>query len=401
MKILILSNVYPSDDTNEVHTKVVHYFARKLAKQHSVHVIFNNTIYPTLLYKIGSFIRMWISTRAGLIIPTRAIKQERSFYLENVRVHRLSLKKTIPHTPFSENQIKKQIEKINKCLGEEDFVPELIIGHWINPQLPIMLALKEKFKCKTCIVIHADSNNLQKLYGEKAAEVIKQLDVIAYRSLNIKEKFEKKYGKQSKSFIAYSGIADNVFSENVERKFEGNITKFLFVGLLIRRKAPETVIKAISSVYKDKEYSLTYVGYGGEMSNLKKIVRKNRAETKVNFTGQVPHESVVDYMKSAECFIMISKNETFGLVYLEAMAAGCITIASKDGGMRGIIEDGVNGFLCNPADTDELQSIINRINSLTAEERLNISKNARKTAEEFTEQNVANSYLNNILSNCK
>ena len=42
---------------------------------------------------------------------------------------------------------------------------------------------------------------------------------------------------------------------------------------------------------------------------------------------------------------MISKNEAFGLVYLEAMLAGCI-VASRNG-IDGIIIDGYNGFLCD------------------------------------------------------
>ena len=42
---------------------------------------------------------------------------------------------------------------------------------------------------------------------------------------------------------------------------------------------------------------------------------------------------------------MISQGEAFGLVYLEAMARGCITIASRGEGFDGIIKDGINGFL--------------------------------------------------------
>ena len=46
--------------------------------------------------------------------------------------------------------------------------------------------------------------------------------------------------------------------------------------------------------------------------------------------------------------------KTFGLVYLEAMARGCITVASRDEGFDGIIQDGVNGFLCKSGDETEL-----------------------------------------------
>lgn len=62
---------------------------------------------------------------------------------------------------------------------------------------------------------------------------------------------------------------------------------------------------------------------------------------------------------------MISKAETFGLVYLEAMSMGCLTVASRHEGMEGIIEDGVNGFLCNAGDEFELAQVINKINNLS------------------------------------
>ena len=59
-------------------------------------------------------------------------------------------------------------------------------------------------------------------------------------------------------------------------------------------------------------------------------------------------------MQMSECFIMVSKNETFGLVYLEAMLQGCIVVASKNEGIDGIIIHGENGFLCNAGDVNEL-----------------------------------------------
>ena len=59
---------------------------------------------------------------------------------------------------------------------------------------------------------------------------------------------------------------------------------------------------------------------------------------------------------------MISSNEVFKLVYLEAMAQGCIVIASKGGGFDGINVDGQNGFLCEPGDSEQLESIY-RINN--------------------------------------
>ncbi len=96
---------------------------------------------------------------------------------------------------------------------------------------------------------------------------------------------------------------------------------------------------------------------------------------------------------------MISKGETFGLVYLEAMARGCITIGSRNEGIDGIILHGVNGFLCEAGNEKELAQIIRHINQLTPAERKQISDSAIATAKDMTDIKVAERYLNNLLSN--
>lgn len=94
---------------------------------------------------------------------------------------------------------------------------------------------------------------------------------------------------------------------------------------------------------------------------------------------------------------MISEEETFGLVYLEAMSMGCITIASRNEGMEGIIVDGKNGFLCKAGDEHELASIINKINQMPQDKLNEISINAIKTAKELTDDKVAEHYINSII----
>lgn len=95
---------------------------------------------------------------------------------------------------------------------------------------------------------------------------------------------------------------------------------------------------------------------------------------------------------------MISKAEIFGLVYLEAMAKGCIVIASRNEGIDGIIKDGVNGFLCKAGNVDELSSIISKIKSMSQDELCAISKSAVETAREMTDYKVAERYINSVIN---
>ena len=63
-------------------------------------------------------------------------------------------------------------------------------------------------------------------------------------------------------------------------------------------------------------------------------------------------------IRNADCFVMVSSREAFGLVYLEAMAKGCIVIGTKGQGIEGIVKHGENGFLCKARDVNELTVLV-------------------------------------------
>ena len=116
----------------------------------------------------------------------------------------------------------------------------------------------------------------------------------------------------------------------------------------------------------------------------------------MHLLGRINRDELQNRMHASQVFVLISKHETFGLVYLEAMLQGCIVIASKFGGVDGIIRDGKNGFLCEEGNEQELIEIFNRIKGLSKREKQKLSQNAVTTAKHFSEYDVAKRYLKNI-----
>ena len=171
--------------------------------------------------------------------------------------------------------------------------------------------------------------------------------------------------------------------------------------MLIERKFPVAVSNAIQKVFESEPFKIVYVGDGEEKRNVERSFRKAKSHGKLLFTGRISRESVISYLKESDVFVMISKGEIFGLVYLEAMALGCITIASRHEGLDGIIEDGVNGFLCEAGNTDELEAIIRRIRSMRSSELELMSNNAKITARYYSDAKVAERYIHNIEMLCK
>lgn len=132
------------------------------------------------------------------------------------------------------------------------------------------------------------------------------------------------------------------------------------------------------------------------LSGIESYIVEHKIMDKVTFTGKIPRNQIINYLDKAECFAMLSQGEAFGLVYLEAMSRGCITVAAKNEGVDGIIIDGENGFLCNAGDSDEFASVIARINAMTPEQRKKISEKGRATVAELTDKKVARMYLRSV-----
>ena len=94
---------------------------------------------------------------------------------------------------------------------------------------------------------------------------------------------------------------------------------------------------------------------------------------------------------------MVSRDEAFGLVYLEAMIEGCITVGSVQEGIDGIIHNGQNGFLCTAGNPDELAQIYRSIFDMAKDERAAMSRLAYQTARELSNSAVAGRYLRDVL----
>ena len=100
------------------------------------------------------------------------------------------------------------------------------------------------------------------------------------------------------------------------------------------------------------------MGEGSERSALEDQVANSELLDSVRFTGQVKNADALAEMGMSRFFIMPSVNEGFGIVYLEAMASGCITIGTEGEGIADVIISGENGFLVPAEEPDAIVGII-------------------------------------------
>lgn len=400
MKILVLTSVYPEpDDGEEVVTPTVKYFCDEWAKQgHEIIVIHNNSCFPLPFYFVPKGIREKMESKLGHNFPVLSSRKPLYRNENKVKIFRLPLEKIVPHGKFGKSKINNQIKKIENILKVDNFKPEIIMSHWVNPQLDLITELAKKYNAKTSLVFHGDCSekNIEKF---NLISNIKKLDAIGCRNETYANYVKDKLNLEKTPFICYSGIPDNLAEQQVTNidslKLEDDLN-FIYVGRLIKYKNVDVIMRALHKKYQDRAF-LHIVGEGAEEDSLKQLSRELGFEKNIIFHGQLSRNEAYEMLRKSYCFIMVSDNETFGMVYIEAMLAGCITIASKDGGVDGVIIDGKNGFLSKQGDVVELVNVLERIEKITKQEILNIRKHAILTAYDYRDSEIAKKYLNDVL----
>ena len=349
------------------------------------------------MYWIGRLFQHTLNSRLGILVPVES-PNDVNYEVEGVTIHKFCLRKLIPHSRFSKRQLHRALSFIEfecKRVG----LPDWFIGHWDNPQLELLDTLKKRHGIPTCLVLHDNVFNFEKKYGINGPMMLANLNVIGFRSMVGKRNYEAKYGKPRHSFIASSGVSSAFLDAGVKstKIITHPIRNFIFVGALIARKYPSAILTALSRVYPDGNFTMIYVGDGAEKTSIEEEYHKAGSVGELIFTGRIPRDKIIDYLKLADVFVMISSSEIFGLVYLEAMALGLIPIGSKDEGIDGVICDGQNGFLCKAGNVDDLSEVLERINRMSCEQVAQISQNAKQTALMFSDECVAQKYIDSLI----
>ena len=403
MNILAITQIYPQPDDvgDDRPTSTVEYFGREWFKQgHNVMVIHCPSKFPVVFYLLPASIKDKFSNKSNTTAPPIESRHVLHRTEQGLRIHRLPMLKVYPGRAFSESTMKRQAKRIWELVDSEGFKPDLVVGHFANPSLELVANVAEHYGVKSSMVFHHDCGprNIEKY---RIKEIIPRIGAVGARSRIEAQEIQERLSLKETPFICYSG-APNDAVEACEKECKkhdySDGTHHLYVGSMLTRKHVDAIIRAFAEEYKDdKKSTLRIVGGGQEEENLKKLVNDLGMSDAITFVGKIPRAEVMEEMHRAQVFTMISHGETFGMVYIEAMLQGCITIASYGEGFDGIIQDGVNGFLCKAGDAEMLKSIYDKIEAMSIEERNRIGQNAVDTALGFSEAAVAERYLKDAL----
>ena len=120
------------------------------------------------------------------------------------------------------------------------------------------------------------------------------------------------------------------------------------------KKGMDILIKAWAKVSAKYPQAKLIIGGGGK--SLEKVVewtREYQVTENVEFLGALTRQQVVEQMQMCDCFVLPSRYETFGVVYIEAMACGKPVIAVANGGPDDFVHE-FNGILIQPEQEEKL-----------------------------------------------
>lgn len=205
--------------------------------------------------------------------------------------------------------------------------------------------------------------------------------------------------------VIYPGVGDRFFQERSRVPSRSLPTtealRLLTVTRLsshTRRKNVDGVMQAMALLRDRLDLTYTVVGDGDDRSRLESMAEQLGLGDRVHFAGKVSLDEILQAYAKADLFVMASKAsafdvEGFGIVYLEAAAAGLPSLCSREGGATDAVDDGRNGVLI---DRSTPESIAAGIERFVAERQRFTPERVRAFAEGFRWPIIAEQLLSSL-----
>jgi glycogen(starch) synthase len=284
--------------------------------------------------------------------------------------------------------------------------PILLHAHdWLAH--PAAKALKHRYKLPLIATIHATEHGRHGGIHSDLSRAIHQLEwelsyeawrVIVCSAFMRGEAMHALNTPYDKLDVIPNGIRAEKFHfefPEAERKAfrarfaEPNQPLIFFVGRMVREKGVQVLLQAIPIVRAELPNAKLVVVGGGSRAHLEAFVRFCHLEDAVQFTGFIPDSELLRLYRVVDVAVYPSLYEPFGIVALEAMAAGAPVVVSDAGGLKEVVRHEETGILTYAGNPESLAWGILRVLQDPAAARRR-AQNAQKSVQrEFNWRRIA------------
>ncbi|RDU22812.1 glycosyltransferase family 4 protein [Anaerosacchariphilus polymeriproducens] len=308
------------------------------------------------------------------------------------------VKELIDHVKPFDTDFKRYWSLIHELV--ESIVEQLPCTLMINKQRQLLIAgsiVKRLYpnQLKIISVLHNDRIDIYRRQEFMKNEV----DKIACVSNDIKEKMVHEFGvDENKVFYKESPVH---FEPVLQRSYSLDTNKSIQIGYAARlekvQKRVDLFVPLINML-EDKRvnYQLHIAGTGSYEEKLKDYIYRNQLQNKVVMHGFLTKEKMQGFWKNSDIFLNLSDYEGVGLSMLEAMSYGCVPVVTQVAGSVEFITDGVNGYLCQTGNVDQLVSGIMKLET-DRENLIKFGEICRKKIELKCSENDYIDYLEQLI----
>lgn len=370
MHIMFIPSWY-DNDRNKVHGSFFREQATKLQEAGVKITVAYNEIWPLTL--IGK-----IKEKSGLYFNIE--KELRTYRYKNYNF--------IPKHPLMFNIFDKRMEKLYKEIIKKEGKVDIIHAQsslWGGISASY---IAKKYNIPLVITEHSSIKRgkyVRKSYYKRIVDSYKSADAIIAVGNGLKNEIEELTNRRDIKVIG--NLVDLSLFDI--RDIKDNKDEFIFFSLafLEGEKGFDTLIKSFSRKFKNKKARLIIGGDGTQREWLEGIAKSENIESQVTFVGALSREEVSKYMNKCDAFVLASRYETFGVVYIEALASGKPVIGTFNGGAEGIINENV-GILTEIDNVDKLSDAMEYI-----------EKNYKKYNKESLRKYCTQKFSSNVIIN--
>ncbi len=316
--------------------------------------------------------------------------------------------KNILH-PYDRIFYRNKIRKIYKDVIKRNDLKnvDLVHAHTLYSDGGVALKIKKKKHGVPYLVAvrSTDLNSFQKKRPDlrlKRNKILREAEKVIFISPAHRKKFLALLKNPLKTEVFDKTVTipnglDPFFIEHASiQNVRQSTLKLLYVGDFRKLKNISTLIKAVHFLNKDKnvDAELTIVGNGGtEEAKIKQILNTGKYPY-IKYLGMITErKSLRKIYAEHDIFVMISKPETFGLVYIEALSQGLPIIYTKGEGVDGYFESEAQ-FAYAVEDPQNINKIAQKIIDASLQLDTKLKKTCIEQAQQFNWTNVAAIYKN-------
>jgi phosphatidylinositol alpha-mannosyltransferase len=269
--------------------------------------------------------------------------------------NQLTLPRPVPKKRIQDIFIREKFDIVHVMLPYSPFLGAKVVKIALARNIPLIGTFHTHPASKLQIVG-------SKIYGQYLKPTLNKFKFLTTVSEPTRQYVIKSFGVDCQvipNFVELSRFKNG----SVIEKLRTNRYTIIFMNRLVKRKGPQYLLAALAelkSVNKLNDIHTYICGKGPLLDKLKQQVTTSGIADNVTFTGFVDETEKPDYLTSADLAIYpATTGEAFGIVLIESMGAGTLTLGGDNPGYRSVLKR--SELIINPLDSKAFANRIHRL----------------------------------------